>query len=315
MSGREFIGRSMSATSETASPPMEATIDQSLSVLKNESTRTRMLEKDPQNLIHTAKDLATDLRKLADEISLLPRIKGSDDLVRKLDEFLIEISQQESKILSCGKKNNVLVLMNLSNIITSLEDIRACFQDLSRSNSSLFILTSRKWTKKIQIVTQTFRSKCHQLMTSITLHILSTNEKDEIFYTLSSAMSYYYGIGRPKNHKEAFHQLLILSERDRNPEAMILLSDMYLQGYSFKGPDTSQARNWLEIAVVEFNHVEAKAKLGQLLLSTRDEVLVGDKQKGRDLLLEAGVKGHVEAMTTLGILAMDSEDYSRAFDW
>lgn len=64
--------------------------------------------------------------------------------------------------------------MNLSNILKLLGEIRSNLEDLNRQNS--LFLSKAKWKKKILLLTQTFRSKCNQLMTSITLEMLTVKQ-------------------------------------------------------------------------------------------------------------------------------------------
>ena len=275
--------------------------------------------------------LLTALRTTVIEISsqgrrvkLLRDIKGADELIKKFDEFINELDLQQDNIALALTRttDKHLVKENIYGILKTLQDIRLNITELDGYQNSILPISKTKWKNRIQTLHQTFRSKCNQLMTSMTLDMISNAKPVSVYGQegLPEVYSYYYGLNRPVNHKEAFLRLVDLSEKDNNTDAMILLSECYLNGHGIKKPDQLLGRQWLERAVAG-NNTAAKSKLALLILEDSKDLALTEEernsfsQNARDLLIEAAILGNVEAETTLGLLSYEIEDYSQAVEW
>jgi hypothetical protein len=62
------------------------------------------IHQDPETLFQLARSNTITIRGLANETKIFQVIEGSDDLVRKLDEFLVELDHQKDSILDAMLK-------------------------------------------------------------------------------------------------------------------------------------------------------------------------------------------------------------------
>eukprot|EP01038_Epipyxis_sp_PR26KG_P005941 gene5941-8189_t len=222
------------------------------------------------NLIADTKALAIKLRILCDDQQKLSKIKGSDELINKLDEILLEIEEQTDKL--SATINSRAVHDNLLSLKSTLNEVNDYFHELNKTKS--MFLAKGHLKRRMQLLYQTLRSKCTQLMTSISLELLTGKQSTapstlpkasnlDIFYT---GIAYYYGIcGKPKNYAWAFEKFLNCAELDYG-EAMVMVGKSYINGHGVD-IDSKLGLEWLERAANMSSCHTAKNEIAMLIIN------------------------------------------------
>jgi hypothetical protein len=224
-------------------------------------------------LIVETKTLASNLRAAADEQHYLRNIKGSDELILKLEEIFTEIEEQSKKLIATIRTSKT-VYHNLQSLYNSMLEVKLYFEELTKSK--VLFISKNRHKRKVQLLYQTLRNKCTQLMTSVSLELLTLKttpvEKPPPPTTSSElyniGISFYYGIGgRPKNCTMAFEKFIQAAEQD-NVDAMVFVSKCYCNG---EGVDVNYeaGNDWLETACnIDANdaYPHAKYEVASLIL-------------------------------------------------
>jgi hypothetical protein len=207
-------------------------------------------EIDGVQLINDTKELAVKLIESAQEHTKLGSIKGSDELILKLDELLNEFREQTDKIEETIKTSRT-VFHNLKSLHVTMVDVKQYFEDVNNSRTLMF--SKSKFKRQIQLLYQTLRSKCTQLMTSVSLVLLSGKPVEEKpsapnseLYTLG--LNYYFGLaGRPKNYTRSFEKFIQAAEQG-DADAMCMVSKCYLNQQGVEA-DPEAGLEWLVRAI------------------------------------------------------------------
>lgn len=179
-------------------------------------------------------------------------VKDSDQLIAKVKELKGELDDYEERLQSTLETSHN-VRSNMESLISSLHDLDLFLVDLAKKRTLFFIMSSLG--RKVQNFHHIIRSKTTQLLTSVTLELLTrpppdntqpiltekTVEPDDMeaevermkSTAVSSALhlgrSYLWGIQRPQNYVMAVQHLQVAVDGG-DSEAMLLLADCYSLG-------------------------------------------------------------------------------------
>jgi TPR repeat protein len=225
-------------------------------------------------LIEEVKTLAVKLRMEGQENKKLSIIKGSNELIRRIDEVFSEIEEQYSKIVATMKTSKSVV-ENLRLLKAAMKDIEGFYAALK--NAWMF-LSKSKLTLRMQNHYQTLRGRCTQLLTAVSLELLSGRSApaaeetpvlgSELYHT---GLYYFHGLhGKPKNYIFAFEKFVQGAEMG-DGECMVMTANCYLHGFGVEENDTIGWK-WLEKAANYGKCPHAKTEFAhQIILKLKRE--------------------------------------------
>jgi TPR repeat protein len=225
-------------------------------------------------LIEEVKTLAVKLRMEGQENKKLSIIKGSNELIRRIDEVFSEIEEQYSKIIT-AMKTSKSVVENLRLLKAAMKDIEGFYAALK---SAWMFLSKSKLTLRMQNHYQTLRGRCTQLLTAVSLELLSGRNApaaeetpvlgSELYHT---GLYYFHGLhGKPKNYIFAFEKFVQGAEMG-DGECMVMTANCYLHGYGVEENDTIGWK-WLEKAANYGKCPHAKTEFAhQIILKLKRE--------------------------------------------
>jgi TPR repeat protein len=200
-------------------------------------------------IIEELKTLAVRITTEGHENKKLQTIKGSDELLRRIGEVLNEVEEQYTKIL-ITMKTSKSVMENLLLLKDAMKDIQDFYTVVKLS---WMVLTKSKLKLRMQNHYQTLRSRCTQLLTAVSLELLTdkpvfTEETPVASSELyRQGLNYFYGLcGKPKNYIWAFEKFVHGSELG-DSECMIMTGKCYLHGYGIEA-NSSIGLKWFEKA-------------------------------------------------------------------
>lgn len=209
-------------------------VSNSYSKSNNNNTISAHSDDEITELINSTIQLASDLGNVAKENKKLISIVDNKELLTKLEEILEEIEEQNSKLILTIRTSKT-VWNNLSHLLLSLQELNEYIAALNKK--SLFLLSKNRIRKRILLFQQDLRARTTQLMTSISLELLSGNSNNDVVELVSTselyndAITYYYGLaGRPKNYVVAFGKFLVGANND-DTDAMVMAARCYINGY------------------------------------------------------------------------------------
>lgn len=174
--------------------------------------------------IEQTKAMAASLRDSARDTKKLEKIKGNEELMHRIDEVLVEIEQQSSKIVAAIKINKSVL-----HDLTMLNDVMQEIVEFFAAVQKAFMFMSKSRLKlRMQNLYQSLRSRLTQVMAAVSLALLTEKPaKEAPSPTVSSeiyrlGLSYYYGLhGKPLNYTFAFEKFVQAAEYGEE-EAMIM---------------------------------------------------------------------------------------------
>ncbi len=221
---------------------------------KSKKEVTTEEEKEHQQLIEQIKDIAKQLRASGQESAKLAKIKGNEEMFRRLDEVMIEIDEQSNKVL-IAMKTSKSVLQDANLLYQAMVNINEYFQTVNKAH---FFTSKHKLKLNMQNHYQTLRARLTQLLTAVSLELLTAKPHDDDdclkknphiaseLYT--TGLHYFYGqAGKPMNYTFAFEKFSESAEYG-DINAMIMLSKCYLNAWGCEDNE-KVAWKWLERAV------------------------------------------------------------------
>jgi len=194
---------------------------------------TDYTENESKALIEEIKVLAVQLRTDGHENKKLLTIKGSEELLKRIDEILQELEEQYQKIILAMKTSHS-VIDNLFLLKTSMIEI----DEFYNAVTAAWMFTSKSRLKlRMQNHYQTLRARCTQLLTAVSLELL-TSKPVEIEQTpviaselYHNGIYYFYGLhNRPKNYIYAFEKFIQGAEL-QDAHCLYMAGICYLSGY------------------------------------------------------------------------------------
>ena len=176
------------------------------------------------DLIERVQGLAKVLRVTAADNKKLASLKGNEELIHRIDEVLLEIEEQADKIMAVSA--SAAVMRDLTTLQSTMMEVKDFFELVN--HASMFS-SKHKMKLRMQNIYQSLRSRCTQLMTAVSLELLTKKPDDDAKPKLGAelyllGLNYYFGLaGKPRNFALAFEKFLEASELG-DPEAMILLA-------------------------------------------------------------------------------------------
>ncbi len=215
-------------------------------------------------LIEATKSLATELRLTAQDHKKLAGIKGNDELIHRIDEVLVEIEEQSGKlVLVCQVP---AIQRDIQFLRVALVEIQEFFEAVNKA--SIFN-SKHKMRLRMQNLYQSLRARCTQLMTAVSLELLTAKPIEEKVPKISAEIyklglySFFGVAGRSKNFTLAFEKFTEAAEYGE-VDAMVMLAKCYLDGQGIES-SLAMATHWLERAAVS-GAAHAKTELADIIL-------------------------------------------------
>eukprot|EP00981_Chlorochromonas_danica_P009472 scaffold2708_cov158-Ochromonas_danica.AAC.20 len=221
---------------------------------------------EARELIEKTKVLAGEIRLLGQENKKIEKIKGNEELMLRIDEVLVEIEEQSDKLLSVSA--SPAVQRDLLALQKSLEEVKDFFSVVSRA--SMFA-SRQKLKLRMQNVYQSLRARCTQLMTAVSLELLTKKPQEEVIVLQASHEAYQRGLafafalhGKPQSLSLAFENFVQAAEGD-HAEAMVMVAKCYREGQGVE-KSLNMALHWLNKAIQSEGLAHAKTLLAQIHL-------------------------------------------------
>lgn len=155
-------------------------------------------------LIIDTKKLAEKFVVVVEDHKNLNLIKGNEELKQKLKDLFSDFAEHEDK-LRLTISTSEYVYRNLKSLETTMNEVNKFLEVLTQSRTLMF--SKKKLKIKLQNLLHALRAKNTQLLTSVTLELLSRSPKGIITdnakfintVEFDMGFAYFYGIGRPKN--------------------------------------------------------------------------------------------------------------------
>lgn len=232
--------------------------------MKEENDHEEDAEYGKQLIVET-KSLARELRLIARDHKKLSQIKGNDELIHRIKEVFLEIEEQSDKlIVTCSQSKSVQ--RSFKALLSSLQEIKEFFDAV---NSAWMFTSKNRMRLKMQNHYQTLRARCTQLMTAVSLELLTSPPEPPPQRTISelylAGIHYFYAVGgKAKNYTLAFEKFNEAAERD-DPDGMFMTGKCYLEG---KGVDANEhlALQYLYQAANSGYCPHAKTEIAQHLI-------------------------------------------------
>lgn len=221
---------------------------------------------EAREMIEKTKALASEIRALGQENKKIEKIKGNEELMLRIDEVLVEIEEQSEKLLSVS--NSPAVQRDLFALQNALEEVKDFFSVVSRA--SMFA-SRQKLKLRMQNVYQSLRARCTQLMTAVSLELLTKKPQEELRVLQASHEAYLRGLsfafalqGKPLSLSLAFENFVQAAEGD-HAEAMVMVAKCYREGQGVE-KSLNMALHWLNKAIMCEGLAHAKTLLAQIQL-------------------------------------------------
>ena len=161
--------------------------------------------------VKLAQTLKSIYGKEGDHLKNLHSISGTDQLLGRIDEFIVEVNEYSNVILEAWRHSH-LRGHYINDIKATLDDIQKCFQKIQQKNGITLGFVKSNKKAKVSILHQTLQSNCAKLLASVTsqskplAHDLTAITEDmamrqAIEKEYRDASDWYYGISRPKNYR------------------------------------------------------------------------------------------------------------------
>lgn len=217
-------------------------------------------------VIDSVKRIANNLRANAEDQKKLKAIKGNEELLHRINEVMVEIDLQSSKIVAAIKINK-----NVLQDLTMLKDVMEEIQEFFVAVQKAFMFMSKTKLKlRMQNLYQSLRARLTQVMAAVSLALLTEKPVKEPTPKVSSeiyriGLSYYYGInGKPMNYTFAFEKFVQAAEYG-DEDAMIFAATCYLKGHGVEEHYDS-GLHWLGRAAISGRCPQAKTEIAKLII-------------------------------------------------
>lgn len=229
---------------------------------KEDEERLQLIDRTKQLAVTTLAEAKANVK--------LGNIKGSADMINRIEEVSRDLEAQTKNILAT-MKSSALVVELLDTLRISLEEIHFYFEIVDKAG----IFTSKaKLKRAMEKHYQTLTARCTQLLATVSLELL-TDKPEPVSPQVSSelfnmGLNFFYGInGKPKNYTYAFEKFVQAAEFGEE-NAMIMTGKCYLKGY---GVDTNEDAGWkwLEKAANSERFPQGKTELAILIVEKLKE--------------------------------------------
>jgi hypothetical protein len=217
-------------------------------------------------VIESVKRIANALRDDADNQKKLKAIKGNEELLQRINEVMVEIDLQSSKIVAAIKINK-----NVLQDLTMLKEVMVEIQEFFVAVQKAFMFMSKTKLKlRMQNLYQSLRARLTQVMAAVSLALLTDKPIKEPTPKVSSeiyraGLNYYYGIhGKPMNYTFAFEKFIQAAEYG-DEDAMFFAAICYLKGHGVDD-NYDTALHWLERASSTGRCPQAKTEIAKLII-------------------------------------------------
>lgn len=217
-------------------------------------------------VIDSVKRIANNLRDNADNQKKLKAIKGNEELLHRINEVMVEIDLQSSKIVAAIKINK-----NVLQDLTMLKDVMEEIQEFFVAVQKAFMFMSKTKLKlRMQNLYQSLRARLTQVMAAVSLALLTEKPVKEPTPKVSSeiyriGLSYYYGInGKPMNYTFAFEKFVQAAEYGEE-DAMLFAAVCYLKGHGVE-EHYDTGLHWLGRAASTGRCPQAKTEIAKLII-------------------------------------------------
>jgi TPR repeat protein len=221
------------------------------------------------HLLTNTKALAGKLIRTANYHKNLSTLKASEQLVHKIKEVFFEVEKEDKKLRDTLSTSE-FVQKNLENLLTTLIDVEKFFDDLTKITVMMFVKSSVE--RKLQDHLHILRGKMTQLMTSVSLELLSRpaakpadTPKAPNSIECNIGFAYFYGIGRPRNLTTAYEKFRYGAE-DGDTECMYMLAMCFAESFGVDHDEVA-GRAWLERAA-ELGCPSAMTELAVTLINS-----------------------------------------------